>query len=71
MKHADAPQRKAEARAERHARTFVESQRPKPNPQVLRLTAEGYLPVQIASILAIPLIDVRMMLAVDEKGATK
>ena len=71
MKHADAPQRKAEARAERHARTFVESQRPPVNPQVLRLKTEGYLPVQIASILAIPLIDVRMMLAVDEKGATK
>ena len=71
MRHADAPQRKAEARAERHARTFVESQRPKPDPQVLRLKAEGYLPVQIASILAIPLIDVRMMLAIDEKGATK
>jgi hypothetical protein len=67
MRHADAPQRKAEARAERHARTFVESQRPKPDPQVLRLKAEGYLPVQIASILAIPLIDVRLMLAVEAK----
>ncbi len=67
MKHADSPQRKAEARAERHARTFVESQRPSVDPQVLRLKAEGYLPVQIASILAMPLIDVRLMLAIEAK----
>jgi hypothetical protein len=67
MKITDPHQRKAEARAERHARTFVESQRPPVNPQVLRLKAEGYLPVQIASILAMPLIDVRLMLAIEAK----
>jgi hypothetical protein len=62
--YTDPSQRKAEARAERHARAFAESQRPPVNPQVLRLKAEGYLPVQIAMLTGIPMIDVRMMLAV-------
>ena len=54
----------AELRAERHARTFVGKQRPAVDPRVLRLSAEGYVPVQIASMLRMPVADVRLMLAV-------
>ncbi len=54
----------AEARAERHARTFTASQLPAPDPRVARLSAEGYLPRQIAMILRMPVSDVRLMLAV-------
>ena len=58
----DPSQRKAEARAERHARAFAESQ-PPVDPQVLRLAADGYNLHQIAMLTRIPMIDVRMMLA--------
>jgi hypothetical protein len=54
----------AELRAERHARTFTPRQLPPPDPRVARLAAEGYVPVQIASILRMPVADVRLMLAV-------
>jgi hypothetical protein len=53
----------AEARAERHARTFVGKQRPAVDPRVVRLSAEGYNALQIASLLRLPAIDVRLMLA--------
>jgi len=54
----------AELRAERHARTFTASQLPPADPRVLRLKAEGYVPVQIAMILKIPVSEVRLQLAV-------
>jgi hypothetical protein len=54
----------AELRAERHARTFVDRQLPPIDPRVARLAADGYVPVQIASILRMPVADVRLMLAV-------
>jgi hypothetical protein len=54
----------ADLRAERHARTFTASQLPPADPRVLRLSAEGYVPVQIASMLRMPVADVRLMLAV-------
>lgn len=55
----------ADLRAERHARALSQSQTaPQPDPQVLRLSAQGYVPVQIASILRMPLSDVKLMLAV-------
>jgi hypothetical protein len=53
----------AEARAERHARTFLPRQLPPPDPRVARLAAEGYVPVQIASMLRMPVADVRLQLA--------
>jgi hypothetical protein len=53
----------AELRAERHARTFLPRQLPPPDPRVLRLSAEGYVALQIASMLRMPAIDVRLMLA--------
>ena len=63
MRHSDPPQRKAEARAERHARALDYSRGvPRIDPQVLRLAAQGYLPVQIASMLSMSLADVRLML---------
>ena len=53
----------ADLRAERHARALSQSQTaPKPDPQVLRLSAQGYVPVQIASILRMPVADVKLML---------
>jgi hypothetical protein len=53
----------ADLRAERHARALSQSQTaPKPDPQVLRLSAQGYVPVQIASILRMPVTDVKLML---------
>jgi hypothetical protein len=57
-------QSRADQRAERHARTFAASQLPKPNPRVSELAAQGYNALQIASLLRIPAIDVRLMLAV-------
>lgn len=55
----------ADLRAERHARALSQSQTaPQPDPQVLRLSAQGYVPVQIASILRMPVADVKLMLAV-------
>ena len=56
----------ADLRAERHARALSQSQTaaPQPDPQVLRLSTQGYVPVQIASILRMPLSDVKLMLAV-------
>jgi hypothetical protein len=62
--YADPSQRRAEARAERHARALSQTQTAaRPDPQVLRLSAQGYVPVQIASMLRMPLSDVRLMLA--------
>ena len=62
--YADPSQRKAEARAERHARALSQTQTAAgPDPQVLRLSAQGYVPVQIASMLRMPLSDVKLMLA--------
>jgi FixJ family two-component response regulator len=62
--YADPSQRKAEARAERHARALSQSQTAaRPDPQVLRLSAQGYVPVQIASMLRMSLSDVKQMLA--------
>jgi hypothetical protein len=63
--YADPSQRRAEARAERHARALSQTQTaaPQPDPQVLRLSAQGYVPVQIASMLRMPLSDVKLMLA--------
>jgi hypothetical protein len=40
------------------------------DPQVLRLFAQGYVPLQIASILNMPVSDVKLMLAIDAKRAT-
>jgi hypothetical protein len=54
---------KADLRAERHARTFARTQLPAVDPQVLRLAAAGYVPLQIASLLRLPVSDVRLMLA--------
>jgi hypothetical protein len=56
----------ADLRAERHARALSQTQTaaPQPDPQVLRLSAQGYVPVQIASMLRMPLSDVKQMLAV-------
>jgi hypothetical protein len=56
-------QSRADLRAERHARTFAREQLPTVDPQVLRLAAAGYVPLQIASLLRMPLSDVRLMLA--------
>jgi hypothetical protein len=54
---------KADLRAERHARTFAREQRPQIDPRVSRLAAEGYNALQIASMLRLPVLDVRLMLA--------
>jgi hypothetical protein len=54
----------ADLRAERHARTFTASQLSPPDPRVARLAADGYVALQIASILRMPVADVRLMLAV-------
>ncbi len=62
-------QSRADQRDERHARTFMRTQKPKIDPQVTRLAEEGYNALQIASLLRLPAIDVRLMLA--SKGATK
>ena len=52
-------------RAERHARALSQTQTAaRLDPQVLRLSAQGYVPVQIASMLRMPLSDVKLMLAV-------
>jgi hypothetical protein len=56
-------QSRADLRAERHARTFAREQLPAVDPQVLRLAAAGYVPLQIASLLRLPVSDVRLMLA--------
>lgn len=53
----------ADLRAERHARTFLPRQLPPPDPRVARLAAEGYVPVQIASMLRMPVSEVRLQLA--------
>jgi hypothetical protein len=53
----------AELRAERHARTFVGKQRPAVDPRVLRLSAEGWWPQQIAMKLEMPVSEVRLQLA--------
>jgi hypothetical protein len=51
-------------RAERHARALSQTQTAAgPDPQVLRLSAQGYVPVQIASMLRMSVADVKLMLA--------
>jgi FixJ family two-component response regulator len=66
--YADPSQRKADLRAERHARALSQTQTAaRPDPQVLRLSAQGYVPVQIASMLRMSVADVKLMLA--SKGA--
>jgi hypothetical protein len=55
-------QSRADLRAERHAQTLMRSQRPDIDPRVSRLAAEGYNALQIASLLRMPAIDVRIML---------
>jgi hypothetical protein len=57
------PHNLSEQRAERHARTFTERQLPPPDERVRRLMLDGCVPLQIASILAMPLIDVRLQIA--------
>ena len=55
----------ADLRAERHARALSQTQTAaRPDPQVLRLSAQGYVPVQIASMLRMSVADVKLMLAV-------
>jgi hypothetical protein len=61
----------AELRAERHARTFTPRQLPPPDPRVARLAADGYVALQIASILRMPVADVRLTLSMISKGATQ
>ena len=63
MGRTTAMQSRADLRAERHARTFAREQLPAVDPQVLRLAAAGYVPLQIASLLRVPVLDVRLMLA--------
>jgi hypothetical protein len=67
MGRTTAMQSRADELAERHARTFARSQKPKIDPQVLRLAEEGYNALQIASLLRLPAIDVRLMLASKER----
>ena len=57
-------QSRADQRAERHAQTFTRSQRPEVDPRVSQLASQGYNALQIASMLRLPAIDVRLMLAV-------
>ena len=59
----------AELRAERHARTFMVSQLPAIDPRVTALAAEGYQSRQIAMILRLPVLDVRLMLESAERAA--
>jgi hypothetical protein len=56
-------QSRADQRAERHAQTFTRSQRPEVDPRVSQLASQGYNALQIASMLRLPAIDVRLMLA--------
>lgn len=67
--YTDPSQRKAEARAERHARALDHSRGvPRTDPRVLQYAAQGYLPVQIASMLNMSLADVRLMLPAQSEG---
>jgi hypothetical protein len=61
----------AELRAERHARTFLPRQLPPADPRVAQLAAEGYVPVQIASMLRMPLSEVRLQLATQTITTTR
>ena len=54
----------ADRRAERHARAFTPKQMPPIDPRVSQLASQGYNALQIASMLRLPAIDVRLMLAV-------
>ena len=67
----DPVQTPADRRADRHARTFTASQLPSVDPQVLRFSAQGYVPLQIASMLKMPVSDVKLMLSMAAKGATR
>lgn len=60
----------AEARAERHARTFVEKQLPY-DEHIHRLWLEGWNPQQIAMMTRKPLIDIRLILAGIEQTKLK
>jgi hypothetical protein len=57
-------QSRADQRAERHAQTLMRSQRPEVDPRVSQLASQGYNALQIASMLRLPAIDVRLMMAV-------
>lgn len=57
----------ADARAERHARTFT-AQQVTLDPHVAQLAGQGYNAHQIAMLARAPLIDVRLMLAVIERA---
>ena len=57
----------ADARAERHARTFT-AQQVTLDPHVAQLAGQGYNAHQIAMLARVPLIDVRLMLAVIERA---
>ena len=60
----------ADARAERHARTFTPTLVPY-CPHVHRLLGEGYNPHQIAHLTRRPIIDIRLILAGIEEAARK
>lgn len=53
----------ADLRAERHARAFMPKQLPPIDRRVTDYAAQGYVPLQIASILKMPVSDVKLMLA--------
>lgn len=57
----------AEARAERHARSFTAKQAPQIDQRVVRYASEGYNALQISSILRLPVADVRLMLAISRR----
>ena len=60
----------ADARAERHARTFTPTQIPY-CPHVHRLSGEGWNVHQIAMLTRRPIIDIRLILAGIEEAARK
>jgi hypothetical protein len=60
----------AEARAERHARTFAAKEVPH-CPHVQRLSEEGWNVQQIAMLTRKPVIDIRLILAGIEQAALK
>lgn len=60
----------AELRAERHARTFTQSQIPH-CPHVQRLSEQGFNPHQIAMQTRRPIIDVRLILAGIEEAKAR
>jgi hypothetical protein len=61
----------AELRAERHARTFTPRQLPAVDQRVVLLAAQKYNALQIASLLRVPVMDVRLSLSMHAKGSTQ